>query len=86
MIIFKCDICYKPFEPIRAINNVKFGFSDIIDGDNSNLCVDDYSNMPKPKNSYSTFLFYHICPDCVNALRDTLWSLRNKNEESDQNE
>ena len=90
MKIFRCDICLSPFEPKgnEKINTVEFMYSDIDDSDyNSKIKFSDV-DVRMPTSCSGLNCFYHICPKCVNVLRDTIWSLRNKyaSEEADQNE
>ena len=86
MKIFECDVCSSPFKPDskRSINVVELYYANIIDSDLNSAVSSEKMNMPR--SGSSSDCFYHICPKCFNTLRDTLWSLRNKNKDGDQNE
>lgn len=86
MKVFECDICFKSFRPGKktSINAFEFMHIDINDSELNYIVNTSESNLPKKVDGCTCF--YNICPDCVEALRDTLWSLRNKSKEGDQNE
>ena len=83
MKIFECDVCLSPFKPDskRSINAVELYYANITDPDFNSAVSSEKMNMPR--SGSSSDCFYHICPNCFNTLRDTLWKLR---KESDQNE
>ena len=78
MKIFRCDICLSPFEPKKDtnINTVEFSYSDIDDSDyNSRLRSNDI-DVDMPSSNCSLYCFYHICPECVDILRNVLTTRR----------
>lgn len=78
MRIFKCDICLSPFEPKdgRNINTVEFSYSDVNYSDNDSKLRSNEINVDMPISNSSLYCFYHICPECVNILRNVLYTRR----------
>lgn len=85
MKVFECDICFKTFRPGKrtSINGFEFMHIDINDPELNYIVNASEHNLPKKVDGY-TSCSYHICPDCVETLEDTLWLLRNESKESDQ--
>lgn len=69
MIIFKCDICGKPFEYNKSnINFVRF--LNKTHNDDTIWLTPRPVGLPELKmNQYCE---YHICPGCFSSIRDLL--------------
>ena len=78
MKIFKCDVCLSPFEPKKNknINTVEFSYSDVNDSDYDSRLKSNDVDIDMPISNSSLYCFYHICPECVNILRNVLTTRR----------